>query len=76
MERTLTKALVAFENATYRGTNSTGENNRSLGFQPAFIDRDTGTVYLSCYLTAGLPLAICWTGYQVNLCSRAVGSGA
>jgi len=40
------------------------ENNRSQGFQPAFIDRDTETVHLShfpdgrpapCHLLDGLP---------------------
>lgn len=64
MEQTLTKALLAFENATYRGTNGTSENNRCLGFRPAFIDRETCAVYLSrypdgrlapCHLLDGLP---------------------
>jgi hypothetical protein len=64
MEQTLTRAVLAFENATYRGTNGISENNRCLGFQPAFIDRETCTVYLSrypdgrlapCHLLDGLP---------------------
>jgi len=51
-------------NARYRGSYGVSENNRSAGFQPAFIDRDTGTVHLSrvpdgrlapCHLLDGLP---------------------
>ena len=64
MELTLTKTLLALETAQYRGTGGVSENNRGLGFQPAFSDRETGTVYLSrfadgrlapCHLLDGLP---------------------
>jgi hypothetical protein len=67
MELTLTKALLAIETAQYRGTGGVSENNRGLGFQPAFIDRETGTVHLSrfpdwrlapCHLLDGLPAEI------------------
>ena len=64
MRLTLTQTSLALETAHYRGTGGVSENNRSRGFQPAFIDRDTETVYLSrfpdgrpapCHLLDGLP---------------------
>lgn len=64
IEHTLTKASLALEAANYRGTGGVSENNRSLSFQPAFIERETCTVYLSrfpdgrlapCHLLDGLP---------------------
>jgi hypothetical protein len=64
MQNTLSTASLQVENAYYRGTNGLSENSRNLGFQPAFIDRRTGTVYLSrfadgrlapCHLLDGLP---------------------
>jgi hypothetical protein len=63
-EYTLMKALRALEAADYRGTGGVSENDRSPSFQPAFIDRETCTVYLSrfpdgrlapCHLPDGLP---------------------
>ena len=47
MGHTLTKTSLEVETAYYRGTNGLSENNRRLGFQSAFLDRATGTVYLS-----------------------------
>jgi hypothetical protein len=64
MNLTLTKISLALETNRYRGTGGVSENNRSLGFQPAFIDRETGTVHWSrfpdgrlapCHLLDGLP---------------------
>lgn len=60
----LTKTSLALEAARFRCTGGVSENNRSLGFQPAFINRETGTVYLArfpdgrpapCHLLDGLP---------------------
>ncbi|MGZ5120256.1 MAG: hypothetical protein ACXWCY_20425 [Burkholderiales bacterium] len=47
MENTLTKASLEVETAYYRGTNGSSDNNRGLGFQSAFYDQATRTVYLS-----------------------------
>jgi hypothetical protein len=47
MERRLTRTSLDVEAAYYRDTNGSSENNRCLGFQAAFIDRETGTVYVS-----------------------------
>jgi hypothetical protein len=64
MGQTLARSLLELENANYRGTGGVSENNRCMGFQPAFIDRESGTVYLSrfpdgrlapCQLFDGLP---------------------
>jgi hypothetical protein len=49
MRLTLTETSLALETAHYRGTGGVSENNRSLGFQPAFIDRETEAVHLSCF---------------------------
>jgi hypothetical protein len=64
MGQTLIETLLALETAKYRGTGGVSENKRRLGFQPAFIDRETGSVHLSrfpdgrlapCHLLDGLP---------------------
>jgi hypothetical protein len=47
MENALTKASLEVETAYYRGTNGLSDNNRGLGFQSAFFDQATRTVYLS-----------------------------
>jgi hypothetical protein len=47
MESTLTRASLEVETAYYRGTNGLSDNNRGLGFQSAFYDQATRTVYLS-----------------------------
>jgi hypothetical protein len=64
MRLTSIKTSLALETAPYRGTGGVSENNQSLGFQPAFIDRETATVHMSrfpdgrlapCHLLDGLP---------------------
>ena len=37
------------QNRQFKGTGGVSEENRSLGFRPAFLDEKTGTIYLSCY---------------------------
>ena len=63
----MTRISLALETANYRGTGGVSVNNRGLGFQPAFVDRETGTVHLSrfpdgrlapCHLLDGLPAEI------------------
>ena len=67
MGHALTKTSIGLENASYRGTGGVSENNRCLGFQPAFIDHETCTVYVSrfsdgrpapCHLLDGLPAEV------------------
>jgi len=35
------------ENRHYQGTRGVSQNNHSLGFRPAFLDTETGTIHLS-----------------------------
>lgn len=37
------------QNRHFEGTGGVSEENRSLGFRPAFLDQKTGNIYLSCY---------------------------
>jgi hypothetical protein len=54
LEYTLMKALRALEAADYRATGDVSGIDRSLSFQPAYIDRETCTVHLSRFLDGGL----------------------
>ena len=65
--RQMTKISLALETANYRRTGGVSENNRGLAFQPAFVDRETGTVHLSrfpdgrlapCHLLDRLPAEV------------------
>src|ERR1700687_500495 len=64
MRLNLTKTSLALESTRYRGTGGVSEDTRSLGYLPAFIDRETESVHLSrfpdgrlapCHLLDGLP---------------------
>src|SRR5262245_3858468 len=37
------------ENVEFRGTGGRSQENRSLGFRPAFMDQDTLAVYPACF---------------------------
>jgi hypothetical protein len=43
----LTLQTLGIQNMECRGTGGTSEENRDCGFMPAFLDRQTGSVYLS-----------------------------
>jgi hypothetical protein len=60
----MTAAVLRRENETYQGTGGVSGGNGHRGFRPAFLDRDTGRVFLSrhadgrpapCHLLDGLP---------------------
>jgi hypothetical protein len=60
------RALVD-QNAHYQGTGGVSQGNRSAGFVPAFLDTETGEVYISrfangapapIHLLAGLPASV------------------
>jgi hypothetical protein len=64
---TLTRGTLMLQNVTHLGTAARSQGNRGRGFRPAFIDRETGTVYDSCFadgrpapvhLLDGLPDAV------------------
>lgn len=55
------------QNRQFKGTGGVSQENRSLGFRPAFLDSGTGSVYLSrfadgrpapMHLLEGLPAAL------------------
>ena len=41
--------VLVQENARFRGTAGISQNNRNLGFRPAFLDATTGAIHLSCF---------------------------
>ncbi|ANQ84375.1 hypothetical protein [Azoarcus olearius] len=45
----LTAAVLGRENDQYRGTAGVSSGNRDRGFRPAFLDGETGRVFLSCH---------------------------
>ncbi len=47
MTRVLTKQRLERENLAYRFTGGISQENRGLGFRPAFRDAEDGAVYLS-----------------------------
>jgi hypothetical protein len=48
---------LKLENLLYGGTGGRSEENRCLGFRPAFFDFATQRIFLSCYRN-GLPATI------------------
>ncbi len=68
-----TEKTLRSQSCAFRNTGGVSSENRSLGFKPAFRDRETGTVYLSrtkegapatIHQFDGLPkeLVSIWTG--------------
>lgn len=47
MARAMTANELQRENAAFRATGGVSEENRDHGFRPAFLDTETGRVYLS-----------------------------
>lgn len=47
MPRVMTTNQLARENRAYAHGGGVSQNNRGLGFRPAFFDSATGTLYLS-----------------------------
>jgi hypothetical protein len=45
--RRMTQLALQAENASFRGTGGISEENRCLGFQPAFFDSRSGTIHPS-----------------------------
>jgi hypothetical protein len=49
MPTELSQEVLKGENRKFFGTGARSEENRSLGFRPAFMDAETGIVYLACF---------------------------
>jgi hypothetical protein len=47
MKRVMNEAVIRRENVAFAGTGGRSEENRNLGFRPAFFDFATQTIYLS-----------------------------
>ena len=47
MKRVMSAAVIKKENVAFAGTGGRSEENRNLGFRPAFFDFATQTIYLS-----------------------------
>ncbi|UTW12583.1 sigma-54-dependent Fis family transcriptional regulator [Marinobacterium rhizophilum] len=50
----LTPAVLRLQNEVFRGSGGVSDENREMGFRPAFYDMETGEVYPSCFAN-GLP---------------------
>ena len=57
MRQWLTQEDVAEQSQAYRGTGGVSEENRAFGFLPAFLDRESGRIHLSCD-ARGVPSAV------------------
>ena len=42
-------AELKAQNHQFKGTGGVSEENRCIGFRPAFLDEKTGNIYLSCF---------------------------
>ena len=63
------------QNRQFKGTGGVSQENRSLGFRPAFLDSGTGRIYLSRFV-AGRPAPMhLLEGLPVALAARHSASG-
>ncbi len=49
-----TTRTLRTENRTFAGTAGVSRNNRALGFQPGFLDTETGRMEIACF-AGGMP---------------------
>jgi hypothetical protein len=49
MKRVMSKEVLKQENLAHAGSGGRSQENRSLGFRPAFLDFATMTIYPSCF---------------------------
>jgi len=49
MNLAMSEQALQRENVEFLGTGGRSQENRSLGFRPAFMDRDTAAVYPACF---------------------------
>ena len=75
MARVMSNRRLERENAAYRSTGGVSQNNRRLGFRPAFKDSETGLIYPS--LNAhGLPCPFhCLDGLPAEVVTERGASG-
>ncbi len=80
---TLSSRYLQLETAAHRGTGGVSTENRELGFQPAFQDTATGSIYRSTFadgrpapfhILDGLPESLVLARDRHGRISRVVGS--
>jgi hypothetical protein len=49
MNMAMSEAVLKRENTEFLGTGGRSQENRGLGFVPAFMDSETSAVYRSCF---------------------------
>ena len=49
MSMAMSEQVLRRENVEFHGTGGRSQENRSLGFRPAFMDAETAVVYPSCF---------------------------
>jgi hypothetical protein len=49
MEEALSRTALQRQNQRFQGSGGRSQENRGLGFRPAFMDADTRAVYPSCF---------------------------
>lgn len=49
MKEAFSKTVLQRQNLRFRGTGGRSQENRGHGFCPAFMDTDTGAIYVSCF---------------------------
>lgn len=49
MQERLSSTVLRGQNQRFQGTGGRSEENRGLGFRPAFMDTDTRAIYASCF---------------------------
>ena len=49
MNLEMSRQTLQRENVEFLGTGGRSQENRSLGFRPAFMDQETSTVYQACF---------------------------
>ena len=48
-DKALTEERLDKENQIFQGTEGTSEKSQSHGFRPAFLDTQTGNIYMCCH---------------------------
>ena len=71
----LSTRVLAQQNHIYRDTGGVSDGCRDEGFQPAFMDRSTGTTWLSCFADGRIAPLHVLDGLPDELVARRDGNG-
>ena len=74
-DNNLKASSLAVENRQYKGTGGVSKDNRTSGFEPAFLNTVTGDVYPSCFLN-GRPAPVhLFDGLPAHVVHKSVVTG-